>query len=120
MKNIAEIDKNLAVETKIEREGLCFYDVCQDPFRIHGVFWENGMFRRIPEAVAKSVSEGVYNLHSNGAGGRVRFVTDSIFRGKCLTLPSVEVPALTCMPQICVPQMKKKIGIWEPSCHLWM
>ena len=77
MKNIAEIDKNLAVETKIEREGLCFYDVRQDPFRIHGVFWENGMFRRIPEAVAKSVSEGVYNLHSNGAGGRVRFVTDS-------------------------------------------
>ena len=30
MKNIAEIDKNLAVETKIEREGLRFYDVRQD------------------------------------------------------------------------------------------
>ena len=77
MKNISEIDKNLAVETNIEREGLHFYDVLQDPFRIHGVFWENGMFRRMPEEVAKSVNEGVYGLHSNGAGGRVRFVTDS-------------------------------------------
>ena len=77
MKNIAEIDKNLAVETSIEREGLCFYDVCREPFRIHGVFWENWMFRRMPEAVAKSVNEGVYGLHSNGAGGRICFVTDS-------------------------------------------
>ena len=77
MKNIAEIDKNLAVETSIEREGLCFYDVRQEPFRIHGVFWENGMFRRMPEEVAKSVNEGVYGLHSNGAGGRICFVTDS-------------------------------------------
>jgi hypothetical protein len=77
MKNIAEIDKNLAVETKMEREGLRFYDVRQEPFRIYGVFWENGIFRRIPEEVAKSVSDGVYLLHTNCAGGRVRFVTDS-------------------------------------------
>ena len=77
MKNIAEIDKNLAVETSIEREGLKFYDVLQEPFGIHGVFWENGMFRRMPEAVAGTVNEGVYGLHSNGAGGRVCFVTDS-------------------------------------------
>lgn len=79
MQNIAEIDKNLAIETNIEREGLRFYDVLQEPFRIHGVFGENGMFRRMPEEVAKSVSEGVYSLHSNGAGGRVRFVTDSSY-----------------------------------------
>lgn len=31
----------------------------------------------MPEEIAKSVSEGVYNLHTNTAGGRVRFVTDS-------------------------------------------
>lgn len=29
-----------------------FYDVEEAPFRIHGVFKENGMFRRMPEAVA--------------------------------------------------------------------
>ena len=77
MKNIAEIDKNLAIETSIEREGLHFYDAEQAPFQIYGIFKENGMFRRMPEEIAKSVSEGVYNLHTNTAGGRVRFVTDS-------------------------------------------
>lgn len=77
MKSIAEIDKNLAVETSIEREGLHFYDAEQAPFRIYGIFKENGMFRRIPEEIAKSVSEGVYSLHTNTAGGRVCFVTDS-------------------------------------------
>lgn len=77
MKNIAEIDKNLAVETSIEREGLCFFDVDKEPFKIYGVFKENGLYRRMPEEVAKSVSEGVYSLHTHAAGGRVRFITDS-------------------------------------------
>ena len=77
MKNVADIDKNLAVETAIEREGLRFYDAENAPFQIYGVFKENGMFRRMPEKVAKSVSPNVYILHTHGAGGRVRFVTDS-------------------------------------------
>lgn len=76
-KNIAEVDKNLAVETTIERDGLCFIDVETTPFKLYGIFKENGKFRRIPEEVAKCVSEGVYTLHTHAAGGRVRFVTDS-------------------------------------------
>ena len=55
-----------------------FYrDIESGCFRIYGVFKENGWFRRIPEQIAKSVSPNVYNLHTNTAGGRVRFVTDS-------------------------------------------
>lgn len=77
MKDIAEIDKNFAVETKIVREGLTFFDPEEAPFQIYGVFKENGKFRRLPEEVAKSVSEGVYSLHTHTAGGRVRFITDS-------------------------------------------
>jgi len=77
MKNIAEVDKNFVVETSVEREGLCFFDVEKGPFKICGVFKENGMFRRIPETVAQTVNEGVYSLHTHCAGGRVRFVTDS-------------------------------------------
>ena len=76
-KNIAEIDKNLAVETNIERDGLCFMDVETAPFKLYGIFKEGESFRRIPEDVARNVSEGVYNLHTHTAGGRVRFVTDS-------------------------------------------
>lgn len=77
MKSIEEIDKKLAVNTKVEREGICFYDAETAPFKIYGVFKMGEKFRRIPEALAKEVNEGVYGLHANTAGGRVRFVTDS-------------------------------------------
>jgi len=77
MKDIIEIDRNFTIETSIKRDGLRFYDAEQAPFQIYGIFKENGMFRRIPEEIAKGISKGVYSLHTNTAGGRVRFVTDS-------------------------------------------
>lgn len=73
------IDKNFRIETSIKKEDICFYDAEADVFRIYGVFKENGMFRRMPEAAAEAVSKGVYGLHTNTAGGRVRFVTDSAY-----------------------------------------
>lgn len=76
-KSIADVDKNLAVETTIDREGLCFRDAETAPFKIYGVFKENDSFRRMPEKIAGSISEGVHVMHSKAAGGRVRFVTDS-------------------------------------------
>ena len=77
MKNISEIDKNFKVESNIKRENLQFWDAETEPFRIYGLLRENGRFCRMPEAVAKSVNEGVHGLYANTAGGRVRFVTDS-------------------------------------------
>lgn len=79
MADIEKVDPNFKVQNKVERDGLAFYDAEQAPFRIYGLKKENGKFRRLPEAVAKSVNEGVYALHANTAGGRVRFVTDSKF-----------------------------------------
>ncbi|MBE6942277.1 MAG: hypothetical protein E7455_08355 [Ruminococcaceae bacterium] len=77
MKNISEIDANFKVETKIDKPDIKFYDISEDPFQIYGIFWEEGKYRRMPAAVAESVSERVFALHSNTAGGRVRFKTDS-------------------------------------------
>ncbi|MBE7046438.1 MAG: hypothetical protein E7396_03380 [Ruminococcaceae bacterium] len=77
MFDISKIDANFKVETKIEKEDIKFYDADDVPFKIYGVYREGDRYRRMPENVAKSVSEGVYSLHSNTAGGRVRFVTDS-------------------------------------------
>jgi len=77
MSRIEDVDKNLKVETKIEKEGLKFYNALSEPFKIYGVFMEDGMFRRMPEKVAESVSKGVWMLHSHTAGGRVRFRTNS-------------------------------------------
>ena len=87
MKKLEEIDKNLAVETEIQREGLTFYNIEQAPFRLHGIFKENDLFRRIPDEVASRVSEGVRELNGRPAGGRVRFVTDSPYvaiKAKCV------------------------------------
>lgn len=75
--NISELDKNFKVETNIDKEDIRFLDVRQDPFKVYGLFYENGMFRRMPEDVAATVSPAVLRLHANAAGGRVRFVTDS-------------------------------------------
>lgn len=75
--DISKVDKNLAVETNIDRPGLCFYDAEESPFRIYGVFKENGLFRRMTEEDARKVSPAILELHTCAAGGRVRFVTDS-------------------------------------------
>ena len=76
MSNIAEIDKNFKIETQIEKDDIKFYDVREEPFKVYGVIYENG-FRRMPQSVAESVSTGVNWLHAMGAGGRVRFKTNS-------------------------------------------
>ena len=74
---ISNIDTNFAVQEHFTQDGFSFFDVRQAPFSVHGVFFEDGKFRRMPESVAKTVSDGVHFLHTNTAGGRVRFSTDS-------------------------------------------
>ena len=77
MKNISEIDSNLKVLRDFPRDGLLYRDVLDEPFSVHGVFHDGERFVRLPDEVARSVSEGVYALYSHTAGGRVRFKTDS-------------------------------------------
>lgn len=80
MKNfseIAKIDKNFKIESNIDKEDIRFYNALDERFSLYGIFYENGRYRRMPEAVAKAVSEGVYSLHANTAGGRLRFKTNS-------------------------------------------
>jgi len=71
------IDPNLVVPTKLDKADICFHNVLEEPFSIHGVFYEDGKFRRLPESVAETVSPGVLRLHGHTTGGRVRFRTDS-------------------------------------------
>ncbi len=77
--NISDIDKNFKVDLITDKENIKFYSVDNKPFEIYGVFKENGSFKRLPEEIAKNVSQGVYHLHSHTAGGRVRFKTNSRF-----------------------------------------
>ena len=79
MVDISKIDKNFNVETKIDKEDIKFYKIDEWPFKVYGIFKENGKYRRMSESVAKTVSDGVYELHTNTAGGRIRFVADSSY-----------------------------------------
>ncbi len=76
---LSEIDKNFIVRNTTRTEGVTYYNADDIPFALYGIFKENGRYRRIPEQIAKTVNEGVYYLHTNTAGGRVRFITDSSF-----------------------------------------
>lgn len=89
MSDISKIDSNFAVKTNLNIENIIFYDIQNDPFSIYGVFFENGVYRRLPEAVAKKVSNEVYNLHTHTAGGRVKFVTDSKYVAIHAVMPDV-------------------------------
>ncbi len=84
MKKIEQIDKNFAVAAYTERENAAVYNILSEPFKIYGLIPpanKQDVYRRLPEEVAKTVSEGVYALHTHSAGGRVRFKTDSSFMG---------------------------------------
>ncbi len=89
MSKIDELDSNFKVETKLKVSDVKFYDVKQPPFKVYGVFFDSGKFKRMPSDVAKSVSEGVYALHTHTAGGRVRFKTDSSYIAIHAKMPSV-------------------------------
>ena len=72
-------ERDVRISPTMEKENICWHDVDQPPFRIYGVQKENGKYRRMAEESAKGVSELVYRLHTNTAGGRIRFVTDSAY-----------------------------------------
>ena len=89
MKNISQIDRNFEVKTSLNIENIRFYDLNDERISLYGVFYENGKYRRLPESVAKTVNDGVYNLHIHTAGGRIKFVTDSRFVAIKAVMPDI-------------------------------
>ena len=90
MKNIADIDKNLEMKI-INKDDLKTYPVRDKRFTIYGSYAPESdtLFRRTPEEVAKNMSTGAHFLHTNTAGIRVRFKTDSQYIALKPTMPSV-------------------------------
>ena len=76
---IEEIDKNLAVDSTIDKTGLTFFRFDEAPFRVYGDLRreEDGLLYRLPKEVAANTSRGVLGLAACTAGGRVRFKTNS-------------------------------------------
>ena len=76
--DIKKLDKNFDM-TFVAPEDLEWFSIEEAPFSLHGVTYskEEGLYRRLPKAVAEATSEGVAFLSKNTAGGRVRFSTNS-------------------------------------------
>ena len=89
MSNITKLDENFKIETNIQRPGLVMRSIDEECFSIHGVYKENGVYRRMPGKIAKSVSEAVGCLHLQTAGGRIRFVTDSEYIAVSVVLNNI-------------------------------
>lgn len=89
--DIGRIDRNLAVATALEEKDIVFHSVRQEPFRIYGLYSPRTepVFCRLPQTVAEATSPNVAALHTNTAGGRVRFSTDSPYVAIKTVMPSV-------------------------------
>ena len=77
MTDFSNIDPNFRVEPAPDADGLVYRDARDPAFSLLGVTFESGCYRRLPAAVARSVSEEVELLHTHTAGGCLAFITDS-------------------------------------------
>ena len=96
MQDISKIDRNFEVKPLEIGQETVFFNCLEEPFKIYGLILpqnEDDIFRRLPDDVAKSVSEGVANLGSRTAGGRVKFKTNSPY--VCIR---AEMPVVSRMP----------------------
>ncbi len=86
--DITEIDKNFELPP-VNEPDVEWFDVNDAPFSLHGITYcaEEKKYRRMPDAVAKTVSDGVKFLATNTTGGRVRFITDSPYVAVKCVLP---------------------------------
>lgn len=77
MTDFSNVDPNFRVEPAPDADGLVYRDALDPAFSLLGVTFEKGCYRRLPAAVARSVSEEAELLHTHTAGGCLAFVTDS-------------------------------------------
>ncbi len=76
--DIEKMDPNLAAVSG-NCEGVKFISAHDKRISLHGVYFDEteGIYRRVPEQVAKLSSEYMVALGKMTAGGRLRFITDS-------------------------------------------
>ena len=85
------------VPESVSRPDMRFISALTPPVAVYGVMYVDGMFRRIPETLAKRTNEGVTELHADTAGGRARFVTNSPY-----VILHAEMPRVSKMPHFAV------------------
>lgn len=76
--NIEEIDKNFKLPELNNLSETSIYDTKKNKDYLYGLMADD-IFKRMPTDTAINVNEGVKELYTHTAGGRVRFMTDSDF-----------------------------------------
>ena len=95
MAKIQEIDKNFKVNCDLP-EDVVFYDCLCEPIELKGLYYENGVFSRMPQDYeAKTDNEGVKFLMYNTSGGRIKFATNSPY-----VAIAVEISEFTVWPHM--------------------
>ena len=79
--NIQQIDKNFAVHTEITEPDIVWFDIKEQPFSIHGVFYDENekAYVRLPQQIANIVSEGVGYLNKNTPYGKEKLAIRRMF-----------------------------------------
>lgn len=88
--DFTKIDKNFLTSNLANKTDVQWHDVKEGEFEIYGLYkpYETEGFVRMPQEVADTVSEGVAELHTHTAGGRIRFKTDSPYIAIYATTPT--------------------------------
>ena len=89
-----QVDKNMIIATKIEKEGIAFHSIDNEPFKIYGVWRTGDRYYRVPREIAVTVSKNINQKCDQTAGGRVRFKTNSPYVAVKVTLHNVEQIAM--------------------------
>ena len=90
--DVTKIDSNFKAET-IDKSDIRWYNVRESKFDIRGVVYaqEENLYRRMPKAIASTVSDGVAELSKHTAGGRLRFITTSPYIAFKIWMPRIKV-----------------------------
>lgn len=77
--DIAKIDKNFKIETRLNEPDLVWYDAAKAPFVLYGITdaYDGEAYRRMPKEIGDNTSGGVKELNYHTSGVRSRFCTDS-------------------------------------------
>lgn len=79
---------------------VCWYNITQAPFSIHGVIKDHKGWCRMPRDIAASISDGVSYLSTHTAGGRIRFCTNSPYLMFKAVMPNTPgMPHMTAVGQ---------------------
>ena len=120
--NISDIDANFKISGESAPD-VVWHSVLEPPVTLSGVYYEESekRFRRIPDAVAETVSVGVRGLSVHTAGGMLRFATDSSYIAlKVLSPGGALMPHITTFGQFGfgIYEEGKYIGTVSPSVDL--